>query len=103
MGCIGVLGLSFDQYQRHRIIQESIDLIRWKPSLTVLDVGGSPELLTRFLPDDKVTVADVLDEGSLDLSSSAISLPFPDASFDVVVSSDTLGHIPPAKREQFLA
>jgi hypothetical protein len=84
-----VLGLSFDQYQRHRIIQESIDLIRWQFSLNVLDLGGSPGCLTRFLPNDQVVVAELTREDGSDLSASAFSLPFADASFDIVVSSDT--------------
>lgn len=102
MGCRGVLGLSVDNYQRNRIIQESIDLLRWRSSLGVLDVGDSAGLLARFLPNDDVIIAAVANKGELQPYGSGTPLPFSSASFDVVVSSDALRDVPPVERERFL-
>jgi|SRR3984893_9391911 len=97
-----VLELPFDQYQRYRLIQESIESIRWNPRLTVLDVSESPPLLDRFLPNDTVVVADITAGGS-ESFANGISLAFDDAAFDVVVTSETLLHVPPNQRHNFLA
>lgn len=95
--------LPFDQYQRYRLIQEVIDNLRWRTPLRVLDVGGSPATLLRFLPQDQVIVTDVADQGGLHLFASGLALPFPDRAFDVVVSSDVLEHVPAPSRPTFLA
>jgi len=100
---LGVSGLLFDQYQRYRIIQEVIDSLRWKPTLDVLDVGGSPATLIQFLPQDNVMVMDVADQGGLGIYGDGLALPFRSQSFDIVVTSDTLEHVPPADRSRFLA
>jgi GT2 family glycosyltransferase/peptidoglycan hydrolase CwlO-like protein/SAM-dependent methyltransferase len=97
-----LLELPFDQYQRYRIVQEVIDAVRWKHPLRVLDVGGSPGTLVRFLPEDDVLIVDVADQGGLDLYASGTALPFIDRAFDVVVAVDTLEHLPPAERSRFL-
>src|SRR5581483_8493228 len=95
--------LPFDQYQRYRILKDAIDALRWQPRLSVLDVGGSPGTLKAFLPDDWVVVADVADQGGLDLYASGLALPFADRAFDVVTACDTLEHVPAAERPAFLA
>lgn len=97
-----VLELPFDQYHRYRIIQETIDLLRWKKPLRILDVGGSPATLTRFLPQDQVIVADRSDQGGLHVFADGLSLPFRNAEFDVVTSSDVLEHVIPSDRTHFL-
>ena len=99
------LELPFDQYQRYKMVQEMVEGIRQsKPApLRVLDVGGHPGQMISFLPDDEVYVSDVV---PCDLPTYAytdgLTLPFGDRSFDVVVSVDTLEHIPPERRERFL-
>lgn len=98
-----LLELPFDQYQRYRLIQEAIDVLRWESPLRVLDVGGSPGTLKRFLPDDHVIVADIADQGGLDIYANGLRLPFKDRGFDAAVSSDTLEHIPPEHRNPFVS
>src|SRR5688572_7951767 len=99
----GLLELPFDQYQRYRLIQESVESIRWTPCLSVLDVSKSPLLLDRFLPNDDVAVADLTKQGASESLANGISLGFNDAAFDLVVASDTLPHVSPDQRSNFLA
>lgn len=99
-----VLKLPFDQYQRYKIIQEAVDIIRdGNRCLKILDVGGHPGPAIGFFPGDEVTI---LDKEECDIpqykKADALSLPFSDRSFDVVISADTLEHISTDKREIFL-
>ena len=102
----------FDQFGRYHMLRETIDACRaalGAGSLTILDVGGyyednrTPTLPSRrFLPQDDVTVVDVV---PCDLpgyvQGDGTALRFDDASFDFVVSADTLEHIPRPRRADF--
>ncbi len=104
--------MPFDQFGRYHMLREAIDACRVQlgvQQLSILDVGGfyedngQPTLpLTRFLPDDTVTVVDVVE---CDLpgyvKGDGTALRFDDASFDLVVSADTLEHIPQTGRVAF--
>jgi hypothetical protein len=104
--------MPFDQFGRYHMLREAVDACREQlglEQLSILDVGGfyedhgTPTLpLTRFLPDDNVTVVDVVD---CDLpgyiKGDGTGLHFDAASFDLVVSADTLEHIPQAGRTAF--
>jgi len=98
------LELPFDQYQRYKTIQEIVDELRDGEGVKVLDVGGHPGLLLGFLPRDEVYVTDVMpcDIPSF-VPTGGMALPFEDESFDVVVSLDTLEHVPPEEREGFIS
>lgn len=104
--------MPFDQFGRYHMLREAVDACRRQLGihrLRVLDVGGfyndhgTPTLpLTRFLPDDDLTVLDVVDctlPGYV--KGDGTALHFHDASFDLVVSADTFEHIPRPQREQF--
>ncbi len=95
------LDLPFDQYQRYKIIQEVIEAIRSVSPMRVLDVGGSPGTLRHFLDSDQAVIVD-LDAIGSDVCASGLTLPFDDDTFDAVVSSDTLEHVPPDVRQGFL-
>ncbi|HEX6289871.1 MAG TPA: methyltransferase domain-containing protein [Herpetosiphonaceae bacterium] len=104
--------MPFDQFGRYHMLREAVDACReplGAPRLTILDVGGfyedhgQPTLpLKRFLPADSVTVLDVVE---CDLpgyvKGDGTALRFDDASFDLVVSADTLEHIPQSARTAF--
>ncbi len=98
------LGLPFDQYQRYRLVSDVLAAVRGSGErLRILDVGGRTALLRTFLPDDDVELVDVeaSDAPGLVLGDGS-RLPFQDRSFDAVVTFDTLEHVPPARRDDFV-
>src|SRR5438270_12236750 len=101
--------LPFDQYGRHRDARAVADLVRaheGPPRLAVLDVGGYPCLTPRFLPADWVVVVDPTAAGAAgggSLRAAGEALPFFAGSFALVLSLDSLEHVPPAQRPPYLA
>src|SRR3712207_2715835 len=99
--------LPFDQYGRHADAQAVAALVRTREGparLAVLDVGGYPCLTPRFLPDDWVVVVDPTAGGDPGyVRASGLALPFRDDSFDLVLSLDSLEHVPPAGRARYLS
>ena len=99
-----LLELPFDQYQRYKIVQELINLVRVHRRLRILDVGGHPGFIWDFLPNDEAFVLDIVSWNKDNyIQGQGAALPFANGSFDVVLSVDTLEHIPPAQREEVLA
>jgi len=99
-----LLELPFDQYQRYKIVQELINVVRDHRWLRVLDVGGHPGFIWDFLPDDEALVLDIVSWTKANyVQGQGAALPFANESFDVVLSVDTFEHIPPAQRELVLA
>jgi len=110
-----LIELPFDQYQRYKVVQEIVRLIKGQQearALRVLDVGGVSNTrdgqlffpITRFLPEDETMILDVQDCSAPNYLRVDGDRPFPlaDGSFDVVVSCDTLEHVPPRSRPMFL-
>ncbi len=97
--------LPFDQYQRYRLVADILDrLVTGPGARAVLDVGGRTGLLRRFLPACRVGLVDLepSEEAGLILGDGA-ALPFRDRSFDAVCAFDTLEHVPPYRRDTFVA
>ncbi len=94
----------FDQYQRYQDIRLAVDTVRVQlqhAALRVLDVGGTP-LSQRFLPADQVTTANLELGSGVQLQTDGSRLALSDASFDVVITVDTLEHVPADRRAAFL-
>ncbi|MBN2325777.1 MAG: methyltransferase domain-containing protein [Candidatus Omnitrophica bacterium] len=97
-----LLELPFDHYQRYRAVASMIEEMP-QESLSILDVGGVLGHLQLFLPQHRVFVLDrVWEDAPNSLQYTGPSIPFNDQSFDVVVSVDTLEHIPQDERSNFL-
>lgn len=101
-----VLNLPFDQYQRHRQAAQIIEALRESPdhSFHVLDVGGGPSVTRLFLrPTDWIVSLDLRPQaGPLTVVGDATCLPFGDRTFDVVVTLDTLEHLPVTHRSRMI-
>jgi len=109
-----LLTLPFDQFQRYTAVAQVADALRavsGKPRLSVLDVGGfhrTPDgrimlPLVQFLPSDWAMATDVAAGVLPDyIRASGWALPFRSESFDLVVTCDTLEHLPPAHRPAFV-
>lgn len=99
---------SLDLALRYRTV---IDLLapRWRDDLEILEVGAGSAGVTEFL-DHPVTGVDTAFERTADrrtewltqVRGSADALPFPDGSFDVVLTLEMLEHIAPHRREPAL-
>src|SRR3954454_6073160 len=92
-------------------------LLRWQPdqwrrmtlvaarvpadATTVLDVGGRGRQMARLLRPAAVTSVNVAPPADVVIGPED-RLPFPTASFDVVLSSDVLEHMPAAARPAHL-
>lgn len=95
--------LPFDQFQRYAAVADIVERLDVSADARILDVGGAPGPIERFLPGRRTFVADLEAQraGSYTRASGA-ALPFADATFAAVLSFDTLEHVPPADREAFL-
>ena len=98
---------SFDRYSRYAalagVVRQSLGPGRHR----VLDVGDASGYLRVFDPDLDVVSADVSSygeplPGAVRVVADGTALPFADATFDAVVSSDALEHVAPARRDGFL-
>lgn len=89
--------MNHNQYFRFISLSSEILTRRGKAELSVLDVGGGQGELASFIPDVSYCLAEPTVNGI-----SGTNLPFPDHSFDYVVSCHVLEHIPCDERETFL-
>ncbi len=97
------LNLPYDVYERHLVVARLLTE-RLPRDASVLDVGGRRDLLEMFLPPDAAfDLHAVNPDGSGDAVGSGAALERADASVDAVVSIDTLEHIAPDERAQFVA
>lgn len=101
--------LPFDHFARYQLAAEVIDLTRRGGPQRVLDIGGGPGSLAAFCPSDQIVSSDLhlpshwhAAAPDLVLADGA-QLPFADATFDVVVTLDTLEHVLPERRAGLLA
>jgi hypothetical protein len=85
----------FDTFVRHRCLASMA--MEFHPG-TILDVGGEG-MLRLFLPQIQITTANVK---NADIVYAGDKLPVNDKSFELVVSLDTIEHLPNNKRKYFL-
>lgn len=85
----------FDTFIRHRLVAELTD--QFSPA-TILDVGGEGALRF-FVPEVEITTANIKEA---DICYTGGRLPLSDGSFDLVVSLDTVEHLPRERRREFM-
>ncbi|ABX04807.1 MAG TPA: class I SAM-dependent methyltransferase [Herpetosiphon sp.] len=110
-----LLAMPFDQYQRYRVSAEAICLLKEAAGASdqpwrILDVGGffpprnGVMPLQAFFSNDQTLVVDTAEYvGAGYQQADGTQLPFDDQAFDIVLSCDTLEHIPLEGRDSFLA
>lgn len=109
-------GLNPDGYSRFHIMAYLLELLykgsRKKLPIKVLDVGGASPYMMQALEllniEFQLTVIDIIDyreksDNIVYVQGDATSMPFEDASFDVVISTDVLEHISGNKKEKFVS
>ncbi len=91
-------------FTRYQSVADSVNALRNKgEKFKILEVGGRGNHLRSFLPNDHITILDVIDcEDENYIKGDGRSLPFKKKSFDIIVSTDVLEHIPGKDREKFL-
>lgn len=94
---------SFDVYQRFKAIGDIVKSLGLPRGSRLLDVGGHPgtlaDYLREILPGMQIITLDrPICKREDYISGNAVSLPFKEASFDVVISSDMLEHLNPDAR-----
>lgn len=100
--------MPFDHYGRYRLAADVVQAVCAETAVRVLDVGGGPGSLKRFLPTAEVVATDVTVPGAWHVAASSlvvadgVALPFADDAFDVVVTLDTLEHVRPERRGALL-
>ena len=91
---------NYDVYERHTVVRDLLaGVLGPDAAATVLDVGGRRGLLAAYVP---YAVTAVNPDGTGDQTIDGAALPYAAASFDAVVTIDTLEHVPPAQRAAFL-
>lgn len=99
-----------NQWKRYACVARTIKALDEQP-LTVLDVGGEKGVIKEFLSLRKyrLCVLDIDAEALKQIRSSRLMvitgdgshLPFKDGSFDVVISIDSLEHVPDSKKPDY--
>jgi len=98
-----LLELPFDQYQRYSVTARLLAELGLEPGERVLDVGGGPGPIERFVPDQVTYVADLeKSREGLYVNASGAALPFRSGAFSAVVTFDTLEHVFPEDRTGFI-
>jgi hypothetical protein len=96
--------LGFDLFGRYAIIRDII-LKNSNTDDLILDVGGRGNLLQKFLPNHKITYIDpYVDSDDINfVKGDGCEMPFPESSYDWVVSADVFEHIPQIKRADYIS
>lgn len=98
---------SFDRYDRYGAIARCLRATLGEGRHRVLDVGDAAGYLRLFAGEIRLvgvdlTIQDRRLPGAVALAGDGTRLPFSDGTFDAVVSSDVLEHVPSERRGAFV-
>ena len=95
--------INFDQYQRYHFIERIINAYSGDERLKILEVGGAFSSALQHLSDKhQILIADSIQAPDIQLRASGDRLPFERRSFDVVVCTDVLEHVPEQQRKSLI-
>ena len=99
---------SFDHYSRYRYVTDLRQQAFGPDPIRLLDVGDPFGHVGELFPADHTVSLDLFTEGDAAVGhqrviGSGTASPFPDRSFDLVVTHDTFEHIPEPERARFVA
>lgn len=109
MSSIESVYLPPDLYSRNYIIAQGISALKKQLGLKnvkILDVGGLHGQVVEFVDElDEITILDIRkgSDPNLIVGDGTRMTMFKDQSFDIVISSDVLEHIPKDRREDFFS
>ena len=101
----------FDEYQRYQIVADAVEFYRKSSSdikYHILEIGANKSKhLSKFLPEDNILYTDIILDSEMQqdpefMEVDGTAMPFEDKSYDFVVATDVLEHIPCEKRNKLL-
>ena len=103
--------VSFDQYQRYKMATTVVELFRngQDRPFRILEIGSNAfKYLKEFLPDDSILYTDLvlteaMEQDPAFQKADGTQLPFEEGSFDFVIATDVLEHIPFDLRKQLFS